>query len=56
MNAVPALNREKLNELTALNWHCSIEKAKRELGFTPAYDLDEGLQETLAWYKHNNWI
>lgn len=56
MNAVPALNREKLNELTALNWHCSIEKAKKELGFTPAYGLEEGLQETLAWYKHNNWI
>jgi len=56
MNAVPALNREKLNELTASNWNVNIDKAKRELGFSPAYDLEEGVQETMTWYRHNNWI
>lgn len=56
MNAVPALNREKLNELTAINWNVNIEKARQELGFSPAYGLEEGVQETLTWYKHNNWI
>ncbi|PZR24636.1 MAG: UDP-glucose 4-epimerase [Citrobacter freundii] len=56
MNAVPALNREKLNELTAINWNVNIDKAKKELGFSPAYDLEEGVQETMAWYRHNNWI
>lgn len=56
MNAVPALNREKLNELTAINWQVNIDKAKRELGFYPAYDLEQGVHETMAWYKYNNWI
>lgn len=55
-NSIPALNREKLKELTAANWNCSIEKANRELGFTPAYSLKEGLAETIDWYKKNKWI
>ena len=55
-NKVPALNREKLYELTAVNWNCSIEKARNELGFEPAYNLGFGLMETLDWYRNNKWI
>ena len=31
----------------------TIEKARRELGFEPGVDLDEGLRRTLIWYHHN---
>jgi CDP-glucose 4,6-dehydratase len=31
----------------------SSEKAKKELGWVPAYALDEGLTETIAWYRRN---
>ncbi|GAB2806714.1 NAD-dependent epimerase/dehydratase family protein [Ferruginibacter profundus] len=55
-NRVPALNSEKLRELTAVNWNCSIEKAYLELGFEPVYDLNRGLAETVDWYKKNKWI
>jgi nucleoside-diphosphate-sugar epimerase len=51
----PALNRDKINELTA-SWACSIEAAKQDLNFLPSYDLQSGLQETLHWYKTNKWI
>lgn len=52
----PVLNREKLQELTAINWQCSIEKAKAHLGFRPKYLLDKGLRETLQWYKEHKWL
>lgn len=52
----PALNYNKLAELTASNWHCSIENAKAELGFEPRYDLQRGMHETLDWYKANHWL
>lgn len=29
----------------------SIEKAKEILGFVPKYDLDEGLEKTIEWYR-----
>lgn len=52
----PAINLEKLNELTALNWCCNIEKAKNNLQFKPVYNLQDGLKETLEWYKQNKWF
>jgi len=55
-NKAPVINTEKLNELKAVNWSCSIDKAKRELGFSPAYDLRAGLTSAFSWYKNNNWL
>ena len=54
--AVPTLNRNKLAELTARNWSCSIESIRHDLGYVPHYDLRNGLTETLQWYKDNKWI
>jgi nucleoside-diphosphate-sugar epimerase len=34
-----------------LNLDFSIEKAKRELGYSPRIKFDEGMKETVAWYK-----
>jgi UDP-glucose 4-epimerase len=55
-NKAPILNIEKLNELTAVNWACSIDLAKQALGFYPQYTLEEGLYETLKWYRENQWL
>ncbi len=52
----PALNVEKLSELTAINWCCNIEKAKKNLNYQPAYNLQLGLKEALEWYKLNQWF
>jgi len=56
LDKTPALNLEKLNELTAINWCCDIQKAKDKLQFEPAYDLKKGLKEALEWYKQNKWM
>lgn len=55
-NKTPTLNRDKLNELTGENWVVSIEKAKRDLNFRPAYDLEEGVRATLNWYEKFKWL
>jgi nucleoside-diphosphate-sugar epimerase len=33
-----------------------IEKARKELGYTPRYSLEEGLRETVQWYRQNGMI
>ena len=38
------------------NWQCDITPAVRELGYRPAYDLDRGVTETIAWYKKEGWL
>lgn len=55
-STTPTLNREKIKELTAPNWACSIENLKKDLKFTPQYNLQKGLDETVKWYKLNNWL
>ncbi|SEA51185.1 Nucleoside-diphosphate-sugar epimerase [Arachidicoccus rhizosphaerae] len=42
------LNRDKLKELTG-NWACSIQKARKELGYSPVYPLSTGMEKTIAW-------
>ena len=34
----------------------SWEKAHRELGYQPRYELNEGIAQTVAWYKQQSWI
>jgi len=52
----PALNKEKMAELTAVNWACSIKNIKKDLGYQPNFNLEQGLKETLFWYQHNHWL
>ncbi|HEY9007750.1 NAD-dependent epimerase/dehydratase family protein [Ohtaekwangia sp.] len=52
----PILNREKLSELTATDWSCNIDQLKNDIGFSPRYTLENGMAETLQWYKENKWL
>ncbi len=53
---VPALNSEKMAELTSKNWVCDMEGFFREIDFQPKYDLQTAVNETVAWYKKEKWI
>ncbi|MCZ6692722.1 MAG: NAD(P)-dependent oxidoreductase [Bacteroidetes bacterium] len=53
---VPAFNREKVNELTALNWTCETQPFYRDMKFKAQYDLDKGVAETIDWYKQEKWL
>ena len=50
------LNIEKARELTQAYWICSIEKAKRELGYKETMTLEEGFQDTIEWYRKEGWL
>jgi len=34
----------------------SIDRASRELGYSPTYSLEDGLRETVDWYGQNGLI
>ncbi|GGI25820.1 NAD-dependent epimerase/dehydratase family protein [Pedobacter mendelii] len=55
-NQMPALNIDKIKELTASSWACSIDSLQQDLGFEPKYQLESGLSETIAWYRENKWL
>ncbi|MFU8861110.1 MAG: NAD-dependent epimerase/dehydratase family protein [Cyclonatronaceae bacterium] len=51
----PVINREKANELV-LEWTCSVDKARDELGYRQQVSLREGIHNTISWYRKHNWI
>jgi nucleoside-diphosphate-sugar epimerase len=48
----PRLTQGRL-KLFGLNLDFSIEKAKQQLGYRPRWTFDDGMRETVAWYKQN---
>lgn len=49
----PPLNQNKVHELACRSWQCETSTIP---GFTPAFFLEKGLQETIKWYKANCWL
>ena len=53
----PALvNNQKIIEMKQDFWTCSPERAKKDLGFEAQISLEDGIRETIAWYKENKWL
>lgn len=52
---VPILNKERLKEFEAFNWSVD-SSALLSLGYEPKYFLENGLPQTLEWYKTNGWL
>ena len=56
-NKIPStLNSDKYNIMKQRNWQCDITPAVKELGFAPQYNLEQGVKETVAWYKNEGWL
>jgi nucleoside-diphosphate-sugar epimerase len=48
----PVLTQARVKFL-GLNLDFSIEKAKRELGYQPRFTFEQGMRETIAWYRQH---
>ena len=53
----PAIvNLDKVNEIKQRSWSCNPAKAEKILQYTASFDLKNGVEDTLEWYKKNNWL
>lgn len=50
------LNRDKYKIMKQRNWECDITPLVQDLGFSPKYNLERGLRESVEWYKKNHWL
>lgn len=50
------LNRDKFKIMKQRNWVCDISDAREDFNFSPKYSLEDGLKETIDWYKQHGWI
>lgn len=49
-------NYEKGQDFIQKFWIASIEKAKRDFGFSQKISLEDGMKLTADWYKQNKWL
>ena len=47
----PLYRDKRLGDI--LHSHADISMAKKELGFAPGIDINEGLRQTVQWYLEN---
>lgn len=52
----PVLDRRKAQEMSQQYWTCDWSKAKDELGYRPFVSLEEGMRETVEWYREVEWL
>ena len=50
------IGRDKIREILAGAWTCSSEKARQQLGWSPAAALADRLRETAQWYRAAHWL
>jgi nucleoside-diphosphate-sugar epimerase len=49
------LNRQKVQELVA-SWRLDISAARERLGYEPRWSLEQGLTDTVSWYRHHDLV
>ena len=52
----PILNSEKINELSVKNWKCNTLPLEQDFNFKAQYNLNDGISETVKWYKQEKWL
>lgn len=50
------LNRDKYKIMKQRNWECDITPLIDDLNFSVKYNLEQGVKESLEWYRKNNWL
>lgn len=55
-NKAALINIEKARDGVQANWLCSPKKAFEELGFKTRLSLEEGVANTIEWYKKSGWM
>lgn len=50
------LNWEKGKDMVQEAWTSDTSKAKREFGYRETISLEDGIRETIEWYRKERWI
>jgi len=50
------LDYEKGHDMTRKYWTCGNSKALRDFGFKQEISLEEGIRDTVEWYRKHGWL
>ncbi|NOR74424.1 MAG: SDR family NAD(P)-dependent oxidoreductase [Draconibacterium sp.] len=55
-NKATLFTTDKYREITQKNWACDSSDTMTDFNFSPKYNLQLGVSETIKWYKENRWL
>lgn len=50
------LDRRRARDLFERAWTCDVDPTLEELGWEPNHDLEDGLRDTVRWYREEGWL
>lgn len=50
------LRVDKITEMAAYSWDCEVQAQYADIDFSPQYNLENGMKETIAWYRNAGWL
>lgn len=50
------INRQRVVDIKQDFWVCSSKQAKTDLKFEAKTSLEQGIRETISWYKEKHWL
>ncbi len=50
------INIEKARDMVQDYWTCDSSRAKRDFGFEQEISLEEGIRDTVQWYRSQGWL
>jgi len=50
------VTRDKIRELACQAWVCSNVRVTKEVNFQPRYSFEQGIVETIDWYKKHGYL
>lgn len=52
----PVTSRDRIRALSQPYWGCSTARARSELDYKEQVSLEDGLRETISWYRREGWL
>lgn len=56
LGLTPVFDLDKARDFTQKYWICSNKSIREELGFSQKVTLNEGIKQTINWYKEHKWL
>jgi nucleoside-diphosphate-sugar epimerase len=50
------LTTDRMREIEEDFWICSSKKIAKDIGFKTSVKIEDGINETLSWYRENSWL
>src|SRR3989304_5437556 len=50
------LSPDQIDQMRQRYWVCDNEAIERDLGWRPTLSIEEGMAQTLAWYREHGWL